>query len=635
MITCLKGRKMRRVDLRHILMFCCFIALILLQAQTAVAAEASDDVVARAHKAIVAGKPLRYWVEKASSDLSEEECDETVAALISGVVSDDDAVRVVAADALALIGPRARSVAKTLIAQLNDDQPWVRAACSGALVSMGKEAVPALINALTNETGGIRIRSAFALGAIGPAAENAVPTLEAAMENENEVMRARFIGILSNIVPDKYPASAVVPQARFDPAEASKADVPAASRNWPEFRGPARDAVSRETGLLKSWPDSGPKLLWKLEGLGKGLSAVSIANGRLFTMSDRPSDNGEDKQFVLAYNLRNQKLLWATPIGPNYNGGPPGPRCTPTVGGRLVYALGTEGDLACLNASDGTIRWKKNIVEEFGGKMMSGWKYSESPLDDGNKIICTPGGENAMMVALNKSNGETIWKCAVPKLGDKGSDGAGYSSAVVAEIDGVRQYVQLVGRGVIGVDAKTGRLLWGYNNVANNVANIPNPVVRGPYVFATTAYSTGAALLKIVRNGESFEAREVYFIDPKDFQNHHGGVVLVGDYIYAGHGPNKGDPACIELATGKVVWKQRSPSRGSAAVLYADGNLIFRYDRGEVLLVEATPEEFRIKGRFEPLRGKGPAWAHPVIHNGRLYLRHSDILACYDVRELQ
>ncbi len=625
---------MRKTVLHPALAVCCVVGFALSDSQIAVGAEASDDVVSEAHKAIIDGKPLSYWVERASSDLNKEECDETVAALISAVELDDDAVRVVAADALALIGPRAKSVAPTLIAQLDDDQPWVRAACSGALVSMGKEAVPALIEAFRNETGGISIRSAFALGAIGPAAKDAVPALEAAMENENEVMRARFIGILSNIVPNKYPAPEVAPKVQFDPSEAGKAAIPIASRDWPEFRGPARNGVCRETGLLKSWPDGGPKLLWKLEGLGKGLSAVSIANGRLFTMGDRECEDGREKQFALAYDLRKQVPLWATPIGPNYHGGPPGPRCTPTVSGRYVYVLGTEGDLACLNAADGSINWKKNIVEEYDGKMMSGWKYSESPLVDANKVVCTPGGENAMMVALNKRNGKTIWKCPAPKPGNKGSDGAGYSSAVVAEIDGVRQYVQLIGRGVIGVNAKTGRLLWSYNNVANNVANIPNPVVRGPYVFATTAYSTGAALLKIVRNGDGFEAREVYFIDPKDFQNHHGGVVLIGDYIYAGHGPNKGDPACVEFGTGKVVWKQRSPSRGSAAVLYADGNLIFRYDRGEVLLVEATPEEFRIKGRFKPLRGSGPAWPHPVVHNGRLYLRHSNILTCYDLRAL-
>lgn len=626
---------MKRAHLHAALTTCCCLLALVFSNKSTAGAQPADDVVAKAHQTVIAGKPLSYWVARAGTDLSRQECDLTVTALISGVVSDDNAVRVVAADGLALIGPRAKSVAKILIAQLNDEQPWVRAACTGALVSMGKEAVPALIDAVKNETGGIRIRSAFALGAIGPAAKDAVPVLEAAMENENEVVRARFIGILSTIAPEKYSAPVVVSKARFDASEASRAAQPVATRDWPEFHGPARDAICRETGLLKSWPQDGPKMLWKIEGLGNGLSAVSIAGERLFTMGDRPAESGDQMQFVLAYDLRTQEPLWATAIGPQHRGGPPGPRCTPTVDGALLYALGTDGDLACLDAAKGTIRWKRNIVEDFGGKMMSGWKYSESPLIDGDKLICTPGGDNAMMVALNKMNGETIWTCTAPKLGDKGADGAAYSSAVIAEVDGVRQYVQLVGRGTIGVDAETGGFLWGYNNVANNVANIPTPVVRGPYVFTTTAYSTGAALLKIVRNGDGFEAREVYFIDPKDFQNHHGGVVLVGDYIYAGHGPNKGDPACVELATGKVVWKQKSPSIGSAAVLYADGSLIFRYDRGDVLLVEATPDAFRVNGSFKPLRGSGPAWSHPVIHNGRLYLRHSDILTCYDVRSLQ
>ena len=178
------------------------------------------------------------------------------------------------------------------------------------------------------------------------------------------------------------------------------------------------------------------------------------------------------------------------------------------------------------------------------------------------------------MAAFNKKTGDLLWKCALPKgIGEGGADGAGYSSAVIADINGVRQYVQLVGRGLIGVKADTGEFLWGYNRIANTVANITRPVVQGQYVFTTTAYNTGAALLKIVSDGGEWRAEEVYFIAPGDFQNHHGGIVLMGDHIYGGHGPNRGEPACVEFGTGKVVWKERSPSRGSAAVLYADGNL--------------------------------------------------------------
>jgi outer membrane protein assembly factor BamB len=347
-------------------------------------------------------------------------------------------------------------------------------------------------------------------------------------------------------------------------------------------------------------------------------------------MGDRANVDGAEEQYVIAYDLETRKQLWASPVGPPHTDG--GPRCTPTVDGKLLYAIGTDGDLVCLAADSGEERWRKSFVEDFEGLFMSVWKFSESPLIDGDRLICTPGGPDAMMVALNKKTGDLVWKCAVPELGEKGAEGAGYSSAIVAEICGVRQYVQMIGRGVIGVEAETGRFLWGYNAVANNVANITSPVARGDYVFATTAYNTGSVLLKLSRDGDAFKAEEVYFAGSRDFQNHHGGVVLLGDHVYGGHGPNKGDPACVEFGTGKVAWKQRAPARGSAAVLYADGNLIFRYDRGPVYLVEATPEELRIKGHFEPPMDEGPAWAHPVIHNGRLYLRHANLLLCYSLK---
>jgi outer membrane protein assembly factor BamB len=358
---------------------------------------------------------------------------------------------------------------------------------------------------------------------------------------------------------------------------------------------------------------------------------VSIAGGKIFTMGDRPADGGEEAQFVIELDLNTRKELWAARVGPPHTDG--GPRSTPTIDGDAVYAIGTDGDLVCLDAASGAVRWSKSFPNDFGGKFMSVWKFSESPLVDGNRLICTPGGPEATMVALDKRTGEVIWKCAMPEIGDKGADGAGYSSAVVAQIRGVRQYVQMLGRGVIGVEAQTGRFLWGYNRVANNVANITSPSVRGDYVFASTGYNTGSVLLKITGGGDAMEANEVYFVEPKDFQNHHGGVVLLGNYIYGGHGMNRGDPTCIEFGTGKIVWKERAPAKGSAAVLYADGHLIFRYDRGEVLLIEASPDGMKIRGRFEALQGDGPAWAHPVIHQGKLYLRHGNSLFCYDLRE--
>jgi len=403
----------------------------------------------------------------------------------------------------------------------------------------------------------------------------------------------------------------------------------AAVPDWPHFRGPNCDGKSTETGLLQQWPEEGPELLWKLQSLGRGYSSVSIADGTIFTMGDREIDSGES-QFVIAFDLVTQKELWCTRVGPPHNGG--GPRCTPTIDDGLVYAVGSSGDLLCMAADTGDVCWSKSFADDFGGKMMSVWKYSESPLIDGDKLVCTPGGKEAAIVALNKKTGDLIWKCAIPDIGNRGKDGAGYSSMVAADIEGLRQYIQILGRGAVGVDAETGKYLWGYNRVANGVANIPTPIVRGNLVFVTTSYKTGCALLKLTRQGDGMDVEEVYFLSPREFENHHGGVVLVGDHLYGGDGQNNGRPVCLELLSGRIAWKQeRAPDGGSAAVLYADGHLIFRYDKGTVVLIEATPDEFKVKAQFKPPKGGGPAWPHPVIHDGKLYLRHDNLLMCYQI----
>jgi len=405
-----------------------------------------------------------------------------------------------------------------------------------------------------------------------------------------------------------------------------------AAADWPQFRGPNRDGKSPETGLLKEWPEGGPKLLWKIEGLGRGYATVSIVGDKIFTMGDRTPQGESESQFIIALDLATRKELWATRVGPpNADGGP---RCTPTVDGELLYALGTDGDLVCAETATGKIRWQKSFAADFGGRMMSMWKFSESPTVDGDRLVCTPGGKDAIMVALNKKSGELIWKCAMPSIGPRGPDGAGYATMVVAEIEGVRQYVQLVGRGVIGVEAETGKFLWGYNRVANTVANITSPVVSGNYVFATTSYKTGCALLKITRSSDEFKAEEVYFHDFKDFANHHGGVILLGDYLYGGDGQNNGALCCLEFKTGKLMYKEKPLGSRSACVLYAEGQLYYRYENGLVALVDATPEGLKVKGKFMAEAAKnGPNWPHPVIHDGKLYLRNHDVLMCYDVRQ--
>jgi outer membrane protein assembly factor BamB len=410
---------------------------------------------------------------------------------------------------------------------------------------------------------------------------------------------------------------------------------PAKPADWFQFRGPKQDGVCGETDLLKTWPDGGAKLLWKMAGLGTGLSSVSISNGRLFTVGDlKPSPELEDAQYVMAFDLASQKRLWAAKIGPRWDDTNGGPRCVPTIDGDLAYAISTEGDIVCMESATGNVRWRKNFVKDFGGLMMSRWKFSESPLVDGDKVVCTPGGKNATIVALNKKTGETIWQFAVPNIGSKGGDGAGYSSIVAANIDGVRQYVQLLGRGVVGVAADSGKFLWGYNRIASNAANITQPIVKDNYVFTSNGYNSGSALVKIAHSGDQWNAEEVYFISANDFQNHHGGMVLMGDYVYSGHGMNAGAPVCIELMTGKIAWKAKAPDSGSACLLGLDGDrLIYRWEKGGlVALVEANPKEFKIVSSFKPAVNDGPAWPYPVVQDGKLYLRSQDALMCYDVR---
>ena len=482
----------------------------------------------------------------------------------------------------------------------------------------------------------------------------------------------------------------------------------AAPGDWPQWRGPNRDGVSAETGLLKEWPTGGPALAWKTSGLGQGFSSVAIVGGRIFTMAGR-----KDGQYIVALDLATQKELWAAKVGEKKDE----PRCTPTVADGLVYAISTNGDLVCVEAAGGREVWRKNLERDFGGKMMSGWHYSESPLVDGEKLIVTPGGSDAALVALNRKTGAVIWKTVLPELGTKGGDGAAYTGAVISNAAGVRQYVQLLGRGVVGVSAADGKVLWFYNRVANGTANIPTPLAWDDYVFCSTGYGTGAALLKIAKAsaaapgapaqdlvkiaeltkklaalnadiaqrravrekaeqgtaayeqadaavqalkpdlarteealntasggaaapppgrvpGSPIEAQEQYFLNASTFQNHHGGMIRIGDYIYTGTGHNNGFPICLEWKTGKVVWnKDRGPGTESAAVVAADGNLYFRYQNAIMALIEATPEGYREKGAFPLASKNGNSWSHPVIHGGRLYLRDQDVLLCYELRK--
>jgi outer membrane protein assembly factor BamB len=405
-----------------------------------------------------------------------------------------------------------------------------------------------------------------------------------------------------------------------------------AASEWPGWRGPGRDAVSPDENLLPSW-DGPPPLVWTGQNLGSGYSSVAIADGKVFTMGDR--DRG---QWLIALSDADGRELWAAEVSEDWEDRRgDGPRSTPVYDDGRVYALSSQGDLVCVDAERGEVLWRKDFKDDFGGRMMSGWGFSESPLVDGDKLICTPGSDEAFIVALDKANGREIWRANVPQreLGGLGKDGAGYASLVISNAAGVKQYVTLAGRGLVSVAADDGRFLWGYNRIANDTANIPTPIVTGDYVFGSSAYGAGSALLRIVPSGDGLRAEEVYFLDSNDLQNHHGGMVLVDGYVYCGHGHNQGFPQCTELATGEQTWRrQRGPGSGSAAVAYADGRLYFRYQDGTMALIEANPQERNIVGQFRIPESGDPSWSHPVVINGRLYLREQDKLYVHDVRAI-
>jgi outer membrane protein assembly factor BamB len=381
-------------------------------------------------------------------------------------------------------------------------------------------------------------------------------------------------------------------------------------------------------GLLDQWPAGGPPLVWQVEGFGTGYGSVSVSGGKLFLMGRR-----DGTEYLTAVNAKDGTTMWSTPVGPGTR--ERGPNCTPTVDGDLVYGLTIEGDLLCAETAAGREVWRKNYPRDFAGRMMSGWGYSESPLIDGDKLICTPGGPNAMMAALNKKTGAVLWTTSMPSGGRRGGDGAGYSSPVLSQAAGVKQYVQLIGRGVIGVDAGSGKLLWTYDRIANGTANIPTPIVSGDFVFCSSGYGDGGtALLQLSRAVGGIAVREVYYKSADELQNHHGGMIQIGDYVYMGNKHNQGFPVCVNMKTGEFAWQPgRGPGSGSAAIVYADGDLYFRYQNGVMALIEATPQRYNLKGEFTIASRRGESWPHPVISDGKLYLRDQEVLLCYDVRQ--
>lgn len=384
--------------------------------------------------------------------------------------------------------------------------------------------------------------------------------------------------------------------------------------DWSQWRGPSRDGISQETSLLESWPEGGPDLAWKAEGLGGGFSSVAIAADRIYTLGDL-----DDGSYVIALQEVDGTPVWNTRIGAA--GGHrkyPGPRSTPTLLGDRLFALNQHGDLVCLDAKRGKKIWSVNLVDDFDGKMMSGWKYSESPLVDGDRVVCTPGGRKGTLLAIDRATGKQLWRTS------DWTDPAGYSSVVIATIHGKRQYVQLTGNSVAGIEPKTGRVLWRADR-AGKTAVVATPVVAGDIVFTTSAYGVGCNAFRLTTSRGEWQAKEIYA--NKNISNHHGGVILIDGHVFGSSG---GTFRCLDLGTGDLAFAGRSAGKG--ATVYADGHLYLRSEDGPVALIEATSEGLREKSRFDqPDRSNKRAWPHPVVVNGKLYLRDQDLLLCYDI----
>jgi len=384
--------------------------------------------------------------------------------------------------------------------------------------------------------------------------------------------------------------------------------------DWPQWRGANRDGVSKETGLSKQWPSAGPAKLWMIENIGEGYGSLAIRGDRIYVQGTR----GESS-VVYCLNRADGKQVWSTALGPKVDEGRGnGPRSTPTLDGDLMYVLTENGDLACLRVRDGSAVWRKSLLKDFGGNNPN-WLISESPLVDAGRVIVSPGGRGGTIVALDKMTGNQVWRTADL------TDGAAYSSAIAADIGGVRTIMNFTAHMAVGVRASDGKLMWSYNRAANGTANCTTPVFADNKVFFTSNYGTGAALLGLNAQGGEVKSQEVYF--SKDMMNHHGGVVLVNGYLY---GFSNSILTCMEFATGKKMWANRSVGKGS--LTYADGMLYLVGEDHVVGLAEASPAAYNEKGRFAITDLGKPSWAHPVVAGGKLYVRNQNTLACYDVK---
>jgi len=417
------------------------------------------------------------------------------------------------------------------------------------------------------------------------------------------------------------------------------------SFDWPQWQGPDRNAISRERGLLQEWSEKGPALAWKAKGIGIGMGGVAVSKGRIYTSGDV-----DGKSWGFALKESTGELIWKAELGRGGEVGmsvtPPGPRGTPTVDGDRLYIMNQFGELVCFT-TEGKEVWRTDFVKDFGASVPT-WGYAESVLLDGEKLICSPGAPNGALMALNKMTGKVIWRSEVPvrtsQNGNQGGQGgrsgrggrgpeagASYASIIAIDFEGVRQYVQFTAVTLAGFSATDGKLLWQYDPVAARIT-CSTPLYQDGMVFGSSAYEGGGGAVKLSKDADGrIKATEVYFTN--HMRNHHGGMIVVDGALYGAAGGNEGGfLVCMDFKTGQVLWRERQAPKGSLAM--ADGRLYLRAESGTMILIEPNREKYIERGRFEqPERTREQAWPHPVIANGKLYLRDQDLLLCYDVKK--
>lgn len=384
---------------------------------------------------------------------------------------------------------------------------------------------------------------------------------------------------------------------------------------WPQFHGPQRDNISREAGLLKSWPEGGPQLVWKFSGCGRGYACVVIAGGLIFTTGDFGNE-----EFVLALDLGGN-LRWKAPNGQAWKGAQSGSRTTPTYHEGIIYQMNATGRLTAFEAMTGRPVWTVELEERFAAQH-NFWGYAENVVVEGNMLLCMPGGTKGRVVALDRKTGATIW--ANTEITDR----AGYSSPIVVTHNDTRTFITLARQTILAMDVETGKLLWSHEHRGTCDQNVTSPVYHDGEVVVSSGHKGGSRMVKIAPDGQS--VAETWF--GTDLDNCHGGLELLDGFLYgSGCRLYKKGLVCVEFATGKTMYK--ASEIGKTSITYADGLLYCFGNDGSMALVEATPQLAKVVSKFiPPWPQPSPCLAHPVVCGGRLYLRHLDSLFAYDIR---